>query len=96
MEAQINIKLNKELYEIAKNYDFAEICITSGSEIFIDNNSSDEIKVETFRTRVVLTYNNLTINFPTIDAKDVGDKLTKAILIQKSQKYQKHSINISK
>ncbi len=49
LEAQINIKLNKELYEIAKNYDFAEICITSGSEIFIDNNSSDEIKVETFK-----------------------------------------------
>ena len=48
-----------------------------------------KIKVETFRTRVVLTYNNLTINFPTIDAKDVGDKLTKAMLIQKSQKYQR-------
>ena len=49
LEAQIKIKLNKELYEIAKNYDFAEICITSGSEISIDNNSNNEIKVETFK-----------------------------------------------
>ena len=49
LEAQIKIKLNKELYEIAKSYDFAEICITSSSEISIDNNSNNEIKVETFK-----------------------------------------------
>ena len=49
LEAQIKIKLNKELYEIAKSYDFAEICITSGSEISIDHNSNNEIKVETFK-----------------------------------------------
>ena len=46
---EIKIKLNKELYEIAKSYDFAEICITSSSEISIDNNSNNEIKVETFK-----------------------------------------------
>ena len=42
-------KLNKKLYEIAKSYDFAEICITSGSEVSIDNNLTEDIKVETFK-----------------------------------------------
>ncbi len=47
LEANIKIKLNKELYETAKNFDFGEICITSGAEIILDNNLKDEISVDT-------------------------------------------------
>ena len=47
LEANIKIKLNKDLYEIAKNFDFGEICITSGAEIILDNNLEDKISVET-------------------------------------------------
>ena len=43
----VKIKLNKELFKIAKSFDFAEICITSGAEIINDENISDEIAVET-------------------------------------------------
>ncbi len=49
LEANVKIKLNKKLYDLAKNYDFAEICITSGAEISTDQNSDDEIIVETFK-----------------------------------------------
>ena len=34
---------------MAKDFDFAEICITSGAELTLDNNQSDEILVETFK-----------------------------------------------
>ena len=30
--------VQKMFNQIAKNYDFAEICITSGSELILDNN----------------------------------------------------------
>ena len=49
LEAVIKIKLKKELYDLAKNFDFAEICITSGAELILDNNISDEVLVETFK-----------------------------------------------
>ena len=37
------------MYDLAKNFDFAEICITSGAELILDNNISDEVLVETFK-----------------------------------------------
>ena len=49
LEAQIKIKLKKELYELAKNFDFAEICITSGAELILDDKIGDEVTVETFK-----------------------------------------------
>jgi len=49
LEANIKIKLNKELYEIAKDSDFAEICITSEAEIIISKNIKEEVVVETFK-----------------------------------------------
>jgi len=49
LEANIIIKLNKKLYDLAKNFDFAEICITSGAIISLDNNMMEEIIVETFK-----------------------------------------------
>ena len=49
LEANIKIKLKKELYEVAKDSDFAEICITSGAELSLDNSISDEILVDTFK-----------------------------------------------
>ena len=36
-----------ELYNIAKDFNFAELCITSAAEVILDNNISDEINVET-------------------------------------------------
>jgi len=48
LEANINIHLNKELFELAKDYDFSEICITSGASVFLkDDSNNDGIKVET-------------------------------------------------
>ncbi len=47
LESNIKIKLNKKLHELAKNYDFAEICITSGAEIIMDENLKEEVHVET-------------------------------------------------
>ena len=44
-----NIKLKKDLYHIAKDFDFAELCITSAAEVLLDNNLSEEISVETFK-----------------------------------------------
>ena len=50
LEANINIKLSKDLYEIAKDSDFAEICITSGAKLILDNNiDKKEVSVETFK-----------------------------------------------
>ena len=49
LEANIKVKLNKKLYELAKNFDFAEMCITSEAEVLLDDNSSDQISVETFK-----------------------------------------------
>ena len=49
LEAKVKIKLNKEMYEFAKNFDFAEICITSEAEIILDEKLNDEIDVETIK-----------------------------------------------
>ena len=49
LEADINIKLNSELYNIAKNYDFAEICITSKAKVVCDDNISENIEVNTIK-----------------------------------------------
>ena len=47
LEANIQIRLNKDLYHIAKDFDFAELCITSSADVSLDNNLGDEIVVET-------------------------------------------------
>jgi len=47
LEAAIKIKLKKELYMLAKNFDFAELCITSGAELVCDDNIIEEVLVET-------------------------------------------------
>ena len=47
LESNIKIKLNKDLYNIAKDFDFAELCITSAAEVLNDNNLAEEIIVET-------------------------------------------------
>ena len=47
LEANIKIRLNKDLYHIAKDFDFAELCITSSADVLLDNNLGDEIIVET-------------------------------------------------
>ena len=47
LEAKINIKLNQKLYDIAKNFDLAELCITSEAELVKDDNISDDVVVET-------------------------------------------------
>ena len=47
LEAVIKINLKKDLYEIAKNSDFSEICITSKAELVLDDNLEDNIFVET-------------------------------------------------
>ena len=49
LEAKVKIKLNKEMYEFAKNFDFAEICITSEAEIILDEKLNDEVDVETIK-----------------------------------------------
>ncbi len=49
LEANIKIKLKKDLYDIAKNFDFAELCITSAAEVIKNEDQSDEISVETFK-----------------------------------------------
>ena len=38
LEANIDIKLNKEYFEISKNIDFSELCITSSSEVIYNEN----------------------------------------------------------
>ena len=48
LEADIKIKLNEKLYDIAKDLDFSEICITS-SALLEKNNSENEIIVETLK-----------------------------------------------
>ncbi len=49
LEARIKIKINKNLYEKAKNFDFAELCITSEAELIKDDSISDEVFVETYK-----------------------------------------------
>ena len=47
LESNIKIKLKKDLYNIAKNFDLAELCITSAAEVLLDNNLDEEVNVET-------------------------------------------------
>ncbi len=49
LESNIKIKLKKDLYDIAKDFDFAELCITSAADVLLDNRIGDEINVETFK-----------------------------------------------
>ncbi len=47
LESNIVIKLNKDLYNIARDFDFAELCITSAAKVLQEDNLNDEINVET-------------------------------------------------
>ena len=47
LEANIRIKLKKELYELAKNFDFSELCITSEASVEELKVSNQDIVVET-------------------------------------------------
>ena len=49
LEASINIKLNKDKYNIYKDIDFAELCITSIAEI--EEYNQDKIKIETTQAK---------------------------------------------
>ena len=51
LEANIIIKLNNELYKVAKNFDFAEICITSKADLIFDKNISEPIEIETIKAK---------------------------------------------
>ena len=37
------------MYELAKDFDFAELCITSGAELSNEDSLSDEVLVEAFK-----------------------------------------------
>jgi isoleucyl-tRNA synthetase len=45
LEAMIEIKLNKEFYDKAKNINFSEICITSSASVIKDENQKNSIDV---------------------------------------------------
>ena len=45
LEAMIEIKLNKEFYNKAKNINFSEICITSSASVIKDENLKNSIDV---------------------------------------------------
>ena len=46
LEANIEIKIkDKELFGLAKNHDFSEICITSSASIYNDSNLEKEIEI---------------------------------------------------
>ena len=47
LETAIDIRLTKDLYNLAKKYDFSEICITSLANIILDETAKDEIEVKT-------------------------------------------------
>ena len=49
LEATVKVQLNNDHYNLANKYDFSEICITSGADIFLDNKTKEEISVETFK-----------------------------------------------
>ena len=51
LEAKILIKLNKELYDVTKNENFSEICITSESKIVEDHNIAKEVEVVTEKAK---------------------------------------------
>ena len=46
LEANIQIKIkDKDMYSLAQNHDFSEICITSSASISNDNNLEKEIEI---------------------------------------------------
>jgi len=49
LEAKIEVKLKNKLYEIAKNIDFAELCITSEAQVFEDQKIPNDVSVSTFK-----------------------------------------------
>ncbi len=49
LEASLKINLDKKLYDISKNIDFSELCITSNAEVSYLENS--EIKVQTTKAK---------------------------------------------
>ena len=49
LESNIKIKLKKDLHDIAKDFDFAELCITSSADVLLDNTIDEELFVETFK-----------------------------------------------
>ena len=49
LEAKIEVKLKSKLYEIVKNIDFAELCITSEAQISEDQKISEDVSVITFK-----------------------------------------------
>ena len=49
LEARIKIKLKNKFFEVAKDIDFAELCITSGAEVINDEKITDDVEVETFK-----------------------------------------------
>ncbi len=51
LETAIDIRLSKKLYDLAKKYDFSEICITSLANIILDENVKDEIEVKTLKAK---------------------------------------------
>ena len=51
LETAIDIKLNKELYDLAKKYDFSEICITSMANVMLDEKIKDQIDVKTSKAK---------------------------------------------
>lgn len=51
LETAIDIRLSKELYDLAKKYDFSEICITSLANTILDENIKDQIEVKTLKAK---------------------------------------------
>ena len=49
LEAKIEVKLKSKLYEIAKNTDFAELCITSEAQISEDQKILEDISIITIK-----------------------------------------------
>ena len=49
LEASLKIKISKQLFNISKNIDFAELCITSHAEIL--EHEDDTIKVNTIKAK---------------------------------------------
>ena len=47
LEAEIIIELNKKKFDLLKDYDFAEICITSVADLKLNNDNNSDINVIT-------------------------------------------------
>ena len=47
LEATISIELNNEIFQIVKDYDFSEICITSNAELKNNNSMETDIRINT-------------------------------------------------